>query len=127
MLTTLVLSAALVTAQPGLASHPSDAPIARHLEQTVFEPAPAAFALRYTQTGSRDSRKNGAAVGAVVGGAITGLGIGWLCHAFNDSDFPCWQPVLLWTALGAGAGALVGAGVDALVQRRISVRGTVTF
>ncbi len=126
VLTTLALTVALAASPQTL--NDSKRPIAHHLAQTSFQQTQTDFQTRLTQTGSRDSLKNGAVVGAVIGGAATGLLIGYLCHTFNDNDdLPCWQPVLLWTAGGAGAGALIGAGVDALFQRRLGFRATVRF
>jgi len=127
MLTTLALTVALATASSQSNGAP-DRPISRHLERTVFTATSLPTTAPLPQAGSRDSLKNGAAIGAVVLGAVTGVSIGYLCHTFNDDDdLPCWQPVLLWTAAGAGAGALIGAGIDALFQRRLVVRAAVTF
>jgi hypothetical protein len=126
MLTTLALTVTLF-GQPQPINPPAPGPIARHLEQTVFHKAPMAAQSRFAQAGTRDSLKNGAVIGAVVGGAATGLFIGYLCHIFNDNDMNCWAAAALWTGIGAGAGALVGAGVDALFQRRVGVRVPIKF
>lgn len=125
MFSTLALTIALA-AQPHPLKPSFDGPIRHYLAQTTFHASPIESQIRLTQTGSRDSLKNGAAIGAVVAGVATGLFIGQLCRVFNDSDSSCWPPVLLWTAAGAGAGALIGAGVDALFQRRV-IRATVKF
>ena len=127
MMMTLALAASLATAAPQT-NGSTRGTIAQYLERAAFHAAPLEARDRLTQARPRDSLKNGAVIGAVVGGAAAGLMIGYLCHVFNDSDeLRCWQPVLLWTALGAGGGALVGAGVDALFQRRIVFRATVRF
>jgi hypothetical protein len=126
MLTSLALTVAL-SGQPHLISPPAAGPITRHIEQTDFQPVLTSARTSFTQAGSRDSLKNGAAIGAVVGDPATGLIIGYLCHVFNDNDMNCWPPALLWAGVGAGTGALVGAGVDALFERRVSVRATVKF
>lgn len=126
MLTTLALTVALAgPAQP--ITPPAERPIARHIEQTIFVQAPTTADTRFAQAGSRDSLKNGAVVGAVIGGVATGLFIGYICHVFNDNDMNCWPPALLYAAGGAGAGALAGAGVDALFQRRVGVRIPIKF
>ena len=66
----------------------------------------------------RDSVKNGAIVGAIIGGAAMGGFVTWLCHALKESGDPsCWKGVAVWTGLGAGAGAAGGAGIDALFTR----------
>ena len=68
---------------------------------------------------SRDSVKNGAIIGAVLGAAVLGGGGAWLCHQLKEpGDPPCWKGVLVIGALGAGGGALAGAGVDALFARQ---------
>lgn len=71
-----------------------------------------------SQASSRDSIKNGAIVGAVLGAVAMGGFAGWLCHQLREpSDPPCWKSVAYAGALGAGAGAAAGAGVDALISR----------
>ena len=63
----------------------------------------------------RDSVKNGALIGAVVGGIALGGFVGWLCHMLQEpSDPSCLPPSLLYTGVGAGIGAAAGAGIDAL-------------
>lgn len=126
MLTTLALTA-ILAGSLSRADVPTPGPISHHLAATVFETQPLPAGAKPAETRSRDSLKNGAIIGAVIGGAATGLFIGYLCHLFNDSDLQCWKPVALWTGLGAGAGALAGAGVDALFTRRIVARATVRF
>jgi hypothetical protein len=66
----------------------------------------------------RDSVKNGAVIGAIMGGIALGGFVGWLCHALQEpSDPSCMPPTLLYTAVGAGIGAGAGAGIDALFAR----------
>ena len=65
----------------------------------------------------RDSLKNGALVGAVIGGIALGGFVGWLCHMLQEpSDPSCLPPALLYTGVGAGIGAAAGAGIDALLS-----------
>jgi hypothetical protein len=126
MLTTLALTVAL-SGPPQLIDPPDHGPIARHIEQTVFSQDPMRAETRFRQAGSRDSLKNGAVIGAVVGGIATGLLMGYVCHLVSDTDTNCWPAALVYAAGGAGAGALVGAGVDALFQRRVGVRVPIKF
>jgi hypothetical protein len=70
---------------------------------------------------SRDSVKNGAAAGAVIGGIAASIFAVALCNAFREpGNPPCWRDVLVIGALGAGVGAAAGAGVDALSSQRPS-------
>lgn len=65
----------------------------------------------------RDSVKNGALIGAVVGAIALGGFVGWLCNMLQEpSDPSCVPPSLLYTGVGAGIGAAAGAGIDALVS-----------
>ena len=66
----------------------------------------------------RDSVKNGALIGAVVGAAIFGGFVTFLCNALQEpSDPSCLGSSLMGIGIGAGAGALGGAGIDALMYR----------
>lgn len=66
----------------------------------------------------RDSLKNGALIGAVIGGIAMGGFVGWLCNALQEpSDPSCLPPSLLYTGVGAGIGAVAGLGIDALFMR----------
>ena len=81
-------------------------------------------------TRSRDSLKNGAIIGAVVGAAaLGGFGL-FLCHALDDTGDPnCFPGVLAIAAVGAGIGVGAGVGIDALLVRRAgpAARIHVTF
>lgn len=69
------------------------------------------------QNNNRDSVKNGAIIGAVVGAALMGGFVTFLCNALKEpGDPPCWKSSGLAIAMGAGAGALGGAGIDALLR-----------
>ena len=75
-----------------------------------------------------DSLKNGAAVGAILGGAGAFVFGMWLCNNLSEEgDPPCWKGSLVLGAAGAGGGALLGAGVDAALNRRRVVRFTLRF
>jgi len=66
---------------------------------------------------TRDSLINGALIGALAGGGISA----WIGITLDrDCDGPCgnWGAITGLTAVGAGAGALAGIGIDALVRGR---------
>lgn len=127
MLAPFTLALAIAAAPPQPVQVP-DRPVANYLERTVFTVDGGDPAARLAPGVGGDRLTNGATVGAIIGGGLMFAGMAWLCHALREPDDPqCWGPVLLWTGVGAGAGALVGAGVDALVQRKVTVRWTVRF
>jgi hypothetical protein len=122
--------ALLSTAALGFAQEFPEAPLARSATHLSTNVTPGAAALRTEQQnpGSRDTLKNGALIGAVVG-ALTTFAFGmYLCHAIGEEgDPPCLPPALLLAAAGAGAGALAGAGIDALRSPQPMVRVAVRF
>lgn len=62
-----------------------------------------------------DSLKNGALIGAVIGGVALGGFVSWLCNMLQEpSDPSCVPASLLYAGVGAGLGAAGGAGIDAL-------------
>src|SRR5687767_15113567 len=66
----------------------------------------------------RDSLKNGALIGAIIGGIAMGGFVGWLCNALQEPGNPsCVPGTLLYTGVGAGIGAAAGLGIDALFMR----------
>ena len=66
----------------------------------------------------RDSLKNGALIGAIIGGIALGGFVGFLCNALQEpSDPSCLPPTLLYVGVGAGIGAVGGLGIDALFAR----------
>jgi hypothetical protein len=91
-------------------------PATRLLESRVIVATPAVTVSKIQ--GTRDSLKNGAVIGAVLGGLGAALFGTYLCHAVGEEgDPPCWRGILVIGALGAGAGAAAGAGVDAMLFR----------
>jgi hypothetical protein len=72
-----------------------------------------------SRRGTRDSLKNGALIGAIVGAAaLGGFGL-FLCHALDDTGDPdCFPGVLGIAGLGAGIGAGAGVAIDALLVRQ---------
>jgi hypothetical protein len=69
-----------------------------------------------------DSLKNGAIIGAVLGGAAAAGFVGYLCSIFGTEDDNCFGGTLVWAGIGAAGGAAVGAGVDALFERPVLAR-----
>ena len=67
---------------------------------------------------SRDSLKNGAIIGAVIGAVALAAPGAWICHMLREpGDPPCWKSVVTVGAIGAGIGVVAGAGVDAMLIR----------
>jgi hypothetical protein len=117
------------TDEPGRKLIVSQRAVVDALERT---PTSAASIAAQTQ-GQRDSLKNGALVGAVVGALAMGTGVGLLCKALQEPTDPsCWGSVGV-ALYGAGIGVAAGVGLDALfvkgqravqpvVIRRTSIR-----
>lgn len=77
-------------------------------------PTPMASAATQPQ-GQRDSLKNGAVIGAIIGTAVMGTGVGLLCKALQEPTDPsCWGSVGIGALYGAGIGVAAGVGLDAL-------------
>jgi hypothetical protein len=118
------------TDEPGRKLIVSQRAVVDALERT---PTSAASIAAQTQ-GQRDSLKNGALVGAVVGALAMGTGVGLLCKALQEPTDPsCWGSVGVGALYGAGIGVAAGVGLDALfvkgqravqpvVIRRTSIR-----
>ena len=107
-----------------------------------FVPAPAGRGPRFSvsaerlhisappqRVGSRDSLKNGAIIGAVIGAVGFGALAGVLCHAYQEKDGPsCVPDVLRFTVIGGAIGAGAGLAIDAArSQRGVSVRVAIRF
>lgn len=118
-----LVAAILVPAPAPAAAVNGPGPLAR-AAQTYVAPAGAMAARR--QQPARDSLKNGAIIGAVAGGVSfavlgsAGCALGGLYGGESD----CTGPLIGLTAAGAGLGALIGVGVDALFERAPSTAGT---
>jgi hypothetical protein len=75
------------------------------------------------QPSSGDSLKNGAIIGALIGGAVGAAGGAISSCAVSvlaapeANDCSNNNVILLGTVVGAGAGALLGVGIDALFER----------
>jgi hypothetical protein len=78
----------------------------------------------------RDSLKNGALIGAIVGAAaLGGFGL-FLCRALDDTGDPdCFPHVIGIAAVGAGIGLGAGVAIDVLLARQggTALRLQVTF
>ena len=74
------------------------------------------------QSRNRDSLKNGAVIGAVIGAAALGTFGGLLCHALHEPGTRgCFSDTLRIAAVGAGIGLGAGVAVDAAFARRNGV------
>jgi hypothetical protein len=110
----LLLMAVPASAEPRATDEPpakliiSDRAVSQALDRT---PAPAAAQTQ----GQRDSLKNGALIGAIVGAAVMGTGVGMLCKALQEPTDPsCWGSVGIGALYGGGIGVAAGVGLDAL-------------
>ncbi len=75
------------------------------------------------QQGSRDSLKNGAIVGAIVGAAALGTFGGLLCNALQEPGTGnCLRDTLRIAAIGAGIGLGAGLLIDAAFTHRGGAR-----
>jgi hypothetical protein len=79
----------------------------------------SAFAQDAAPARKRDSLKNGAIIGAVVGGIAAAAFGSYICVMLaEEGDPPCLPDVLRIAAFGAGIGAAAGVGVDAMISPR---------
>ena len=83
-------------------------PADRLVERPSLVEQATAYALRLdlARPPSRlrgDSVKNGAIVGAVLGGAATASFVGYLCGVFGTEDDNCAGGTLVWAGIGAAA------------------------
>lgn len=78
---------------------------------------------------SRDSLKNGAIIGALIGAAGLGILAATLCHAYQeDGGASCVPDTLRFAAIGAGIGAGAGLAVDVARHHRVvTVRLAIRF
>ena len=100
------------------AQHDSSSPAAPRLVISEKAVADALAAEQPGMRGPRDSVKNGAIIGAIAGAAIFGGFVTFLCNALQEpSDPSCLGSSLMAVGIGAGGGALGGAGIDLLFSR----------
>ena len=88
-----------------------------------IDAAASSAAVQAPVARDRDSVKNGAIIGAVVGAAsLGGFGL-FLCEALREpGNPPCWRGALAVAGIGAGIGAAAGAGIDALISQSAPMR-----
>ena len=118
VLSSLTLVAAISVPAAAAEAVNGRGPLARAVQMTSEIPASAPTAARVPQP-ARDPLKNGAIIGAVAGGLSFAV-IGSFACALGDvygGESDCAGPLIVFTAAGAGLGALIGVGVDALFER----------
>ena len=78
---------------------------------------------------SRDSLRNGAIIGTVIGAAAAGAFASALCHAYQEEGGrTCVPGTLRFAAIGGAIGAGAGLAIDAArSQRGVTVRFAVRF
>ncbi len=79
---------------------------------------------------SRDTLKNGAIIGAVVGAAALGTIGAFICHLYQEEGGPsCLSDTLRGAAIGAAIGTGAGVSVDAALSRHagFTIRIGITF
>ena len=118
-----VITAICLVFSPMLASaqHHSLAPAAPRLiisERAITAGMSSAPARAPAAQRNDDSLKNGAVIGAIVGAAVFGGFVTFLCNALQEpSDPSCLGSSLMGIGIGAGIGAAGGAGIDALLAK----------
>lgn len=79
--------------------------------------------------GARDSLRNGAIIGTVIGAAAFGAFAAALCNAYQaEGDPSCLPDTLRFGAIGGALGAGAGLAIDAARnQRGVTLRFAITF
>src|SRR5512145_1163420 len=79
--------------------------------------------IRLAQPGSsRDTLRNGAIIGAVVGAAALGTVAGFYCHLYQEEGGPsCLSDTVRAAAIGAAIGTVAGLTLDAALTRDAGV------
>lgn len=121
-----------VTVMTGLEAPPSASVWPRLLDER-WSPGAGGFVANTQAAGrrsSRDTLKNGAILGAIIGAAGFGALGAFTCHLHQeDGGASCLPDTLRVAAIGAAIGAGAGVAVDAALTRQggIRVRVGVTF
>lgn len=77
---------------------------------------------------SRDSLRNGAVIGAVIGAAAMGAFAATLCHVHRESGGPsCVPDALRLAAIGGAVGLGAGIAIDVALSAGPMARVTITF
>ena len=115
-ITVLLLMAIPAAAEPRTTDEPTEKLIiSERAVSDALDRAPTPMAAATQTQGQRDSLKNGAVIGAMVGAAVMGTGVGLLCKALQEPTDPsCWGSVGIGALYGAGIGVAAGVGLDAL-------------
>lgn len=81
------------------------------------------------RVGSRDSLRNGAIIGAVIGAAAFGAFAATLCHAYQEKGgASCVPDTLRFAAIGGAIGTGAGLAIDAArSDRGVTVRLAISF
>src|SRR5687768_784655 len=91
---------------------------AQRLIDAPEPPAVTATRAVLAQRGG-DSVADGALIGGLVAGVASAVVLGYICHVFNETGDPiCVKQVAWRSAVAAAGGALVGAGIDAMMDRQ---------
>ena len=115
MLSVMVAPVPASAQQPGNQGTTSLIISERAIADGLASAPPAAAAAQR----NNDSKKNGAIIGAIVGGVALGGFVGFLCNALKEPGDPSCLPwTLLYVGVGAGIGAVAGLGIDALIARQ---------
>ena len=79
--------------------------------------------------GSRDSLRNGAIIGAVIGAVAVGAVAATLCHAYQEKGgASCVPDALRFAAIGGAIGTGAGLAIDAArTDRGVTVRLAISF
>ena len=112
--TCLILFPSAAAAQPAAAV--DDKPRLVISEKAL---ADARVAAQRAPSTERDSLKNGTLIGAAIGAAVMGGFVTFLCNALQEpSDPSCLGSSLMGFGIGAGAGAVGGLAVDAMLGKQ---------
>ena len=80
------------------------------------------------RTASRDSLRNGAVVGAVIGAAALGAFAGSLCHAYREKGgASCAPDAIRFAAIGGAIGLGAGIAIDVARNSSPMVRLSIAF
>lgn len=125
----LTLSATVLNAPPPEPPRPA---LLTQTQRIIEAPVPATPMVSATRAAlappGDDSLANGALIGGLIAGAASAVVLGYFCHVFNETGDPiCVKQVAWRSAVAAGAGALIGAGVDAMFMRKPAIGARIRF
>ena len=116
----LTLSATVLKAP---APEPPRPAVLTQTQRIIEAPVPATPMVSATRVAlappGGDSLANGALIGGLIAGAASAVVLGYFCHVFNETGDPiCVKQVAWRAAVVAAGGALLGAGIDAMMDRQ---------